>query len=232
MNFPSGVSIFDRSVCILLRDEKSREIIRELGVTGVPVNLAADAAFALANPLVVEKAKSRAVGKTSTFRVAVSVRYWPHFSTCSNEEGMARYRRSVAAAVRQLISDGAEVTFISTCQGIAEYDDDSSEARKVIRLLEPDIASQIHIVDDFVRFDELMERLGTSNKIIRLLHDRAKSNPKRIVFAEADHLDVLKAAQIVYDEGIGIPILLGNREIILELMEVKHSIDFKDFNRP
>ncbi|MCK5815406.1 MAG: NADP-dependent malic enzyme [Flavobacteriaceae bacterium] len=71
--------------------------------------------------------------------------------------------------------------------------------------------------------DELMERLGTGNKILRLLLDRAKSDPKRIVFTEADHLDVLKAAQIVYDERIGIPILLGNREIILELME---EIDF------
>jgi malate dehydrogenase (oxaloacetate-decarboxylating)(NADP+) len=44
-------------------------------------------------------------------------------------------------------------------------------------------------------------------------------DPKRIVFAEADQLDVLKAAQIVLEEGIGIPILLGNKEIILELKE-------------
>ncbi|MBP9794325.1 MAG: NADP-dependent malic enzyme, partial [Flavobacterium sp.] len=51
------------------------------------------------------------------------------------------------------------------------------------------------------------------------LANRAKTNPKRIVFAEADHFDVLKAAQIVHEEGIGIPILLGNREIILELKE-------------
>ncbi len=79
-------------------------------------------------------------------------------------------------------------------------------------------------IEDWDKYrDELMERLGTGNKIIRLLHNRAKSDPKRIVFAEADHLDVLKAAQIVYDEKIGIPILLGNREIILELME---EIDF------
>ena len=73
--------------------------------------------------------------------------------------------------------------------------------------------------------DELMERLGTGNKIIRLLHNRAKSDPRTIVFAEADHLDVLKAAQIVHDEGIGIPILLGNKEVILEL---KEEIDFTD----
>lgn len=67
--------------------------------------------------------------------------------------------------------------------------------------------------------EELMERLGTGNKLIRLLHNRAKQNPKRLVFAEADHLDVLKAAQIIHDEGVGIPILLGNKEIILELKE-------------
>jgi malate dehydrogenase (oxaloacetate-decarboxylating)(NADP+) len=73
--------------------------------------------------------------------------------------------------------------------------------------------------------DQLMERSGTGSKIVRLLHDRAKNNPKRIVFAEADHLDVLKAAQIVHDEGIGIPILLGDKETILEL---KKEIGFID----
>ena len=67
--------------------------------------------------------------------------------------------------------------------------------------------------------DELLERLGSDNKIVRLLTNRAKMNPKRVVFAEADHLDVLKAAQIAYDEGIAIPILLGRREAIKTLME-------------
>lgn len=67
--------------------------------------------------------------------------------------------------------------------------------------------------------DELLERLGSDNKIVRLLLNRAKINPKRVVFAEADHLDVLKAAQIVHDEGIAIPILLGRRDAIEQLKE-------------
>jgi malate dehydrogenase (oxaloacetate-decarboxylating)(NADP+) len=67
--------------------------------------------------------------------------------------------------------------------------------------------------------EELMERMGSDNKMVRLLTNRAKTNPKRIVFAEADQLDVLKAAQIVFEEGIGHPILLGRKEDILELKE-------------
>ena len=72
--------------------------------------------------------------------------------------------------------------------------------------------------------DELLARMGNDNKIVRLLINRARTNPKKIVFAEADHLDVLKAAQIVYEEGIAIPILLGRKETIKELME---EIDFE-----
>jgi len=67
--------------------------------------------------------------------------------------------------------------------------------------------------------DQLMERLGSDNKIVRLLTNRAKMDPKRVVYAEADHLDVLKAAQIAHDEGIAKPILLGRRETIKSLME-------------
>ncbi|MBC7847400.1 MAG: NADP-dependent malic enzyme [Flavobacterium sp.] len=65
--------------------------------------------------------------------------------------------------------------------------------------------------------EELLGRLGTDNKMLRFIGNRAKMDPKRIVFPEAEHLDVLKAAQIVFDEGIGFPVLLGNKKVILEL---------------
>jgi len=67
--------------------------------------------------------------------------------------------------------------------------------------------------------EELMERSGSGRKEIRMIHNRAKSNIKRIVFAEADYLDVLKAAQRVHDEKIGLPILLGRKEVILALKD-------------
>ncbi|MFK8288251.1 NADP-dependent malic enzyme [Capnocytophaga canimorsus] len=66
---------------------------------------------------------------------------------------------------------------------------------------------------------ELMDRSGNGNREIRLLQDRAKQNPKRVVFPEADHLDVLKAAQRVYEDGLGIPVLLGRRDVVEELKE-------------
>ncbi len=75
-------------------------------------------------------------------------------------------------------------------------------------------------IEDWDKYrEELMERSGSGSKEIRLLHNRAKCNRKRIIFAEADHLDVLKAAQRVHEERLGNVILLGRKEVILELMD-------------
>lgn len=65
---------------------------------------------------------------------------------------------------------------------------------------------------------ELINRLGLDNKLIRDLANKAKQNPKRVVFAEADHYKILKAAQQVADEGIAKPILLGDEEKIRKLI--------------
>ncbi len=81
-------------------------------------------------------------------------------------------------------------------------------------------------IDDWGRYkEELTGRLGNSQKMVRILHDRAKASPKRLIFAEADQMDVLKAAQIVQEEGIAIPILLGNRETIENL---RNAISFNE----
>ena len=79
-------------------------------------------------------------------------------------------------------------------------------------------------IEDWERYrEELAARTGSEQKTLRVLHHRAKQDPKKLVFAEADQLDVLKAAQIVKEEGIAEPILLGRKEVITALME---SIDF------
>ncbi len=74
--------------------------------------------------------------------------------------------------------------------------------------------------------EELAERLGTGNKLMRMLMSKAKSDPKKVIFVEADQLNVLKAAQIALEEGLAIPILLGNKEVIIELMnEINFEAD-------
>ena len=67
--------------------------------------------------------------------------------------------------------------------------------------------------------EELRKRLGTDDAIMRAITNKAKSDPKRVVFAEADNYKILKAAQIVKDDNIAIPILLGNREKIQQIIE-------------
>ena len=84
-------------------------------------------------------------------------------------------------------------------------------------------------ITDWEKYQEdLYERMGSDNKIIRLLINRAKLSPKRVVFTEADHLDVLKAAQIVYEEGIGTPVLLGRKEVIQDFMrQLEFDVDLE-----
>jgi len=74
---------------------------------------------------------------------------------------------------------------------------------------------------------ELQQRIGIDQKLMSRIIDRAKKNPKRVVFAEANHHKILKAAQVLKDEGIAKPILLGNKTEILKLIE-EHNLDLHD----
>jgi malate dehydrogenase (oxaloacetate-decarboxylating)(NADP+) len=75
--------------------------------------------------------------------------------------------------------------------------------------------------------EELLSRLGNNNKILRDVTNKAKQDPKRVVFAEADTYKILRAAQIVKDEGIAIPILLGNADRIKEIIR-ENELDLED----
>lgn len=81
-------------------------------------------------------------------------------------------------------------------------------------------------IADWDKYKEVLEeRLNNNQKLIRIIHRRArKAKNKKLVFAEADHMDVLKAAQICLEENIAEPILLGGKKVIEELKE------FLEFN--
>ena len=74
---------------------------------------------------------------------------------------------------------------------------------------------------------ELYKRLGSDDNLLRFIINKAKQNPKRVVFAEADNLKILKAAQIAKDDGIAIPILLGDERKIKELIAT-HGLQLND----
>lgn len=85
-----------------------------------------------------------------------------------------------------------------------------------------------HIITDWETYkQDLNNRLGLDNKLIRGIINKAKQNPKRVVFAEADHYKILKAVQEVKDEGIAKPILLGDVDKINNLIK-ENKLDLGD----
>jgi malate dehydrogenase (oxaloacetate-decarboxylating)(NADP+) len=73
----------------------------------------------------------------------------------------------------------------------------------------------------------LNKRLGLDNQVIRALNTKARRDPRRLVFADADNQKILQAASIVYDEGIAYPILLGNENKIRKIA-VENNIDISE----
>lgn len=87
--------------------------------------------------------------------------------------------------------------------------------------------AKMHIKDWDEYKDQLSKRLGQDNTLTRVITTKARQNPKRVVFADAENLSVLKAAQQVIEEKIAIPILLGDTKKIKKLM-AENSINMSN----
>lgn len=157
------------------------------------------------------------------FRGALDVR-----ATKINEEMKMAAVKALASLAKETVPEQVNVAYGATKLTFGrEYIIPKPFDPRLIAIVAPAVAKAAmdsgvaqNPITDWEKYEEeLLERLGHDNKLVRMITNRAKSDPKSIVFAEADHLDVLKAAQIVHDEKIGYPILLGNKEIILELKE-------------
>jgi len=157
------------------------------------------------------------------FRGALDVR-----ATSINEEMKMAAVKALADLAKQPVPEQVNIAYGETRFTFgAEYIIPKPFDQRLISEIPPAVAKAAmdsgvakNPIYDWDKYkEELMQRSGNDNKVVRLLHSRAKGNIKRIVFAEADSLDVLKAAQIVHEEGIAIPVLLGNKEIITELQQ-------------
>jgi malate dehydrogenase (oxaloacetate-decarboxylating)(NADP+) len=165
------------------------------------------------------------------FRGALDVR-----ATCINEEMKLAAALAIAELAKEPVPDYVNLAYSSKnlSFGIDYIIPKPIDNRLISTVssavakaaIESGVAKRIITDWDAYRM-ELDNRLGKDNKLMRSIANKAKSNPKRVVFAEADNYKILKAAQVAKDEGIAKPILLGNKERILNLLE-EHQIDLGD----
>jgi colanic acid/amylovoran biosynthesis protein len=144
---------------VLLRDERSRRHLIDIGADSGNIQIVADAAFALSSPP--RKAPSERL------KVAVSVRDWPHAEGDPSVVNH-RYREAVAAAVETLVrSHDAYVTFLSTCQGVPEYwVDDSRVADDIVERLPVDVREHVEVDHEFHTPSALVERLTDVDLVV------------------------------------------------------------------
>tara|TARA_B100000497_G_scaffold126456_3_gene165389 strand:+ start:2857 stop:5127 length:2271 start_codon:yes stop_codon:yes gene_type:complete len=157
------------------------------------------------------------------FRGALDVR-----ATTINEAMKLAAVRSIAELTKEVVPDTVNLAYGEKVITFGpEYIIPKPLDNRLISVVAPAVAkaaiesgvAQKKISDFEAYAQELNKRLGLDNKLVRRITTKAKRNPKRIVFAEAEHYKVLKAAQEVKDEGIAIPILLGREAKIRQLIE-------------
>lgn len=165
------------------------------------------------------------------FRGAMDVR-----ATCINEEMKLAATKAIAELAKEPVPDYVNLAYGSKNLSFgADYIIPKPIDNRLISAVSAAVAKAAidsgvakHKISDWDAYKTSLDnRLGKDNKLMRSLANKAKSNPKRVVFTEADNYKILKAAQVVRDEGIAKPILLGNKEKILKLIE-EYQLDLGD----
>jgi malate dehydrogenase (oxaloacetate-decarboxylating)(NADP+) len=160
------------------------------------------------------------------FRGAMDVR-----ATSINEEMKLAATKAIAELAKEPVPDYVNLAYGSKNLSFgSEYIIPKPIDNRLISAVSSAVAkaaidsgvAKLKITDWEAYRADLENRLGKDNKLMRSLANKAKSNPKRVVFAEADTYKILKAAQVVRDEGIAKPILLGNKEKIHRIAEENH----------
>lgn len=165
------------------------------------------------------------------FRGAMDVR-----ATCINEEMKLAATLAIAGLAKEPVPDYVNLAYGSKNLSFGpDYIIPKPIDNRLISAVSSAVAkaaidsgvAKRNITDWDAYRQELENRLGKDNKLMRSLANKAKSNPKRVVFTEADTYKILKAAQVVRDEGIAKPILLGKKEKIMAISE-EYAIDLTD----
>lgn len=161
-------SIFSQASLILLRDEASRRNVVELSGQACRIHVCADAAFAMPCDSDGHRIAPPSVAHATGPAVAISVRRWDHFRTLPFTIGMKRFCDAIAGVTAHLITEhDAEVTFISTCQGVPEYwTDDSRVADDIVDRLSASTRQHVTIDRQWRRPEELTRQLASYDLVI------------------------------------------------------------------
>lgn len=157
------------------------------------------------------------------FRGALDVR-----STAINEEMKVAAVKAIAALAKESVPEAVNLAYnAKNLKYGKDYIIPKPIDTRLITTVAPAVAKAAmesgvarHPITNWEKYkEELKLRLGMDDALMRSITNKAQSAPKRVVFAEADNYKILKAAQIVKDDGIAIPILLGNKAIINKIIE-------------
>lgn len=165
------------------------------------------------------------------FRGALDVR-----ATCINEEMKLAAVYAIAELARTPVPESVYRAYnLTNIQFGADYLIPKPLDPRLITTVAPAVAKAAVASgvakNPIINWEEyersLTKRMGLDHSLMDRVLTKAKTNPKRVVFAEADNYKILKAAQQVQNDGIAIPILLGNKVAIEKICE-EFSIDLKD----
>ena len=157
------------------------------------------------------------------FRGALDVR-----ATCINEEMKLAAVRALANLTKETVPEIVNMAYNEKNITFGKnYIIPKPLDPRLITTVSPAVAKAAmdsgvakHKITDWDEYNNiLLDRLGKENNFIRVIGSKARQNPKRVVFAEADNYKILRAAQVVKDEGVAIPILLGDKKKINKIID-------------
>jgi colanic acid/amylovoran biosynthesis protein len=160
--------IFAKSIAILVRDERSLRHVVDLGTSKTKIHVAADAAFALSDLEALESAKLPVARSRERLRVVISVREWRHFKSVDPAEGMTQYIDALRAVSHHLVEKhNAEITYLSTCQGMPEYwTDDAKLAQQIVDGLPETTRQSVSVEANFHHPADLAKLLKNYDLVI------------------------------------------------------------------
>lgn len=165
------------------------------------------------------------------FRGALDVR-----ATCINEEMKVAAVRAIAELTKKPVPDVVNAAYnLKKLSYGVDYIIPKPLDPRLLTVVAPAVAKAAiesgvarKAITDWAAYEQkLREIMGSDNKMIRHFFDTARQQPKRVVFSEANHVNMIKAAEVALQEGICFPILLGNEEKIQNIA-AENNIDLTD----